>query len=118
MTDAVIVAMEGLGARRDRIVAAVGPCIGQASYEVDEGFRERFIAADPANARFFRALPTPHFDLEAFVLARLRAAGIGSVEGVGIDTYADVDRFFSYRRATHRGEGDYGRQFSLIGLAP
>ena len=118
VTDAAIVAMEGLGARRDRIVAAVGPCIGQASYEVDEGFRERFIAADPANARFFRALPTPHFDLEAYVLARLAAAGIGSVEGVGIDTYADADRFYSYRRATHLGEGDYGRQFSLIGLAP
>ncbi|MEG3154434.1 peptidoglycan editing factor PgeF [Sphingomonas sp. RB1R13] len=118
VTDAAIVAMEGLGARRERIVAAVGPCIGQASYEVDEGFRERFLAADPSNARFFRALPTPHFDLEAYVLARLQAAGIGAIEGVGLDTYADEQRFFSYRRATHLGQGDYGRQFSLIGLAP
>ena len=118
VTDAAIVAMEGLGARRERIVAAVGPCIGQASYEVDEGFAARFIAADSANAHFFRALPTPHFDLEAYVLARLVVAGIGSAQGVGIDTYADADRFYSYRRATHRGEGDYGRQFSLIGLAP
>jgi YfiH family protein len=118
VTDAAIVAMEGLGARRERIVAAVGPCIGQASYEVDEGFRERFLASDPGNARFFRTLPTPHFDLEAYVLARLQTAGIGSAQGVGLDTYADEQRFFSYRRATHLGQGDYGRQFSLIGIAP
>ncbi len=118
VTDATIALMEKLGADRSRIVAAVGPCIAQASYEVDMTFRERFLAADPANERFFRDAPTPHFDLEAYLLARLAASGIGSAEGVGLDTYADSDRFFSYRRATHRGEGDYGRQFSLIGLAP
>ena len=118
VTDAAIEAMEGLGARRERIAAAVGPCIAQASYEVDEGFRHRFLAADPANERFFNAAPTPNFDLEAYVLARLAAAGIASAIGLGLDTYADPDRFFSYRRATHRSEADYGRQFSLIGLSP
>ncbi|MEO7787009.1 MAG: peptidoglycan editing factor PgeF [Sphingomicrobium sp.] len=118
VTDATIIAMERLGGRRERIVAAVGPCIAQASYEVDEGFRARFLAADPANARFFQDRPTPHFDLETHVLARLHSAGIASATGVGLDTYPDDDRFFSYRRATHNGEADYGRQFSLIGLAP
>jgi YfiH family protein len=118
VTDATIALMETLGARRDRIVAAVGPCIAQPSYEVDATFLDRFLLADPANERFFRDMPTPHFDLEAYVLARLTAAGIASAESVGLDTYADPDRFFSYRRATHRGEVDYGRQFSLIGLAP
>ena len=117
VTDTTISLMETLGARRDRIVASVGPCIAQDSYEVDLGFRDRFLAANPANARFFRDAPTPHFDLEAYVLARLGAAGIAAAEGVGLDTYADSDRFFSYRRATHRGEADYGRQFSLIGLS-
>ena len=118
VTDAAITAMERLGARRNRIVAAVGPCIAQASYEVDEGFRSRFLAADPANDRFFADGPRgrPHFDLEAYVVARLAAAGLGRIEALGLDTYADPDRFFSFRRATHRGEADYGRQFSLIGL--
>ena len=118
VTDATISLMESLGARRDRIIAAVGPCIAQESYEVDPGFRDRFLAADPANDRFFREAPTPHFDLPAYVLARLAAAGIASVEGVALDTYAHPERFYSYRRASHRGEADYGRQVSLIGLSP
>lgn len=120
VTDATIAAMERLGARRERIVAAVGPCIAQASYEVDAGFRERFVTAARDNDRFFAEGPAgkPHFDLEAYVVARLTAAGIGRVDALGLDTYADPDRFYSFRRATHCGEGDYGRQFSLIGLAP
>ena len=121
VTDAAIEAMEALGARRDRIAAAVGPCIAQASYEVGSGFRDRFLAADPANARFFcegGRTATPHFDLEAYIVARLQSAGLAHVDALGLDTYADPDRFYSYRRATHRGEADYGRQFSLIGLAP
>ncbi|GAC1577832.1 MAG: peptidoglycan editing factor PgeF [Sphingomicrobium sp.] len=118
VTDAAIAAMEQLGARRERIVAAVGPCIAQRSYEVDDGFRRRFNAAEPANECFFADSPTPHFDLEAYVLARLVSAGIANATGLGLDTYADESRFFSYRRATHRGEADYGRQFALIGLAP
>lgn len=118
VTDATIAAMEQLGARRERIVAAVGPCIAQPSYEVDEGFRTRFIETDLASSRFFTEGPwgKPHFDLPGFVVHRLRAAGIGQVETLNLDTYAEPDRFYSFRRATHRGEADYGRQVSLIGL--
>jgi len=118
VTDSAIVAMEKIGARRERIVAAVGPCIAQPSYEVDEGFRTRLLEADSANARFFvlGASGKPHLDLEGYVAARLRRAGIGKVETIGLDTYVDGDRFFSFRRATHRGEPDYGRQISLVAL--
>ena len=118
VTDSAIGAMERLGARRDRIHAAVGPCIAQPSYEVDEAFRERFAADDPDNARFFVAGPSgkPHFDLEAYVVHRLVAAGIEEVEALNLDTYSDPHRFFSFRRATHRGELDYGRQLSAIAL--
>jgi polyphenol oxidase len=118
VTDSAIAAMERLGARRDRIHAAVGPCIAQASYEVDEAFRERFLADDADNVRFFAAGQSgrPHFDLEDYVVHRLVAAGIEEVEALNLDTYADPDRFFSYRRATHRGEPDYGRQLSAIAL--
>ena len=114
-----IAAMEKLGARRDRIAAAVGPCIAKANYEVDHAFAERLIAAAPDNERFFIDGPVgkPHFDLESFVVASLAAAGIARIEALGLDTYADPDRFYSYRRATHLGEPDYGRQLSLIGLA-
>jgi YfiH family protein len=118
VTDATIEAMELLGARRDHIHAAVGPCIGQPSYEVDATFRDRFIAPDPDNARFFVEGPAgkPHFDLEGYVVHRLIAAGIGEVEALNLDTYAHDDRFFSFRRATHRGEADYGRQLSAIAI--
>jgi YfiH family protein len=118
VTDSAIAAMERLGARRERIHAAVGPCIAQASYEVDERFRERFLADDPDNARFFASAPTgkPHFDLEDYVVHRLVATGIEEVEALNLDTYADPDRFFSFRRSTHRGEPDYGRQLSAIAL--
>lgn len=119
VTDATLAAMEALGARRDRIAAAIGPCISRASYEVDAAFLRRFGAADPANERFFTdGAPGHHrFDLEAYVAHRLAAAGIARVEATGLDTYADEARFFSYRRATHRCEPTYGRQISLIGLA-
>jgi polyphenol oxidase len=118
VTDSVIAVMEGLGADRSRIVAAIGPVIARASYEVDSDFAHRFEAADPANERFFSAGKPGHhqFDLEAYVTARLAAAGIARVEALGLDTYADPGRFFSFRRATHRGEPGYGRQISLIGL--
>ncbi|HUE79785.1 MAG TPA: peptidoglycan editing factor PgeF [Sphingomicrobium sp.] len=119
VTDSAIAAMEQLGARRERIAAAVGPCIGAASYEVDEGFRARFLEQDPGNERFFASGPAgkPHFDLEYYVVARLSAAGIRNVEALGLDTYADENRFFSHRRATHRGEADYGRQIAMIAVA-
>ena len=116
VTDSTLAAMEALGARRDRIVAAVGPCIAQASYEVDQGFRDRFT---PADAPFFAPGAAGHyqFDLEGYVAARLESAGLAAVERLAMDTYAHADRFFSFRRATHRNEVDYGRQISLIGLA-
>ena len=119
VTDSTIVAMERLGARREHIRAAVGPCIAQPSYEVDDAFRLRFVEPDPANARFFTDAPwgKPHFDLEAYVVHRLRAAGVGEVEALHLDTYADPERFYSYRRATHGDEADYGRQLSAIALA-
>jgi len=118
VTDATIEAMERLGARRERIHAAVGPCIAQPSYEVDEAFRARFLDADGENARFFVPGPAgkPHFDLEGYVVHRLIAAGVGEVEELNLDTYAEADRFFSFRRATHRGEADYGRQLSAIAI--
>lgn len=118
VTDATIAAMEALGVRRGRIAAAIGPCIARASYEVDDAFRARFAETDAANVRFFiDAKPGHHrFDLEAYVVARLAAAGVTRVAALGLDTYADEDRFYSYRRATHRGEADYGRQISVVGL--
>jgi len=118
VTDSTIALMESLGARRERIAAAIGPCIARASYEVDEGFLRRFAEADPANERFFADGKPGHyqFDLEAYVAHRLAIAGLTRVELLGLDTYADPERFFSYRRATHRGEPDYGRQISIIGL--
>lgn len=118
VTDATLDAMEALGARRERIAAAVGPCIAQASYQVDATMRSRFLADDPASERFFAddADARFRFDLAGYVAARLAAAGVGRVEITGQDTYADGLRFFSYRRATHRDEGDAGRQVSLIAI--
>jgi YfiH family protein len=118
VTDSAIAAMEKLGGRRERIVAAVGPCIAQLSYEVDEDFRQRFVEQEPGSERFFAesARGRPHFDLPAYVVHRLLAAGIEQVEALHLDTYADPDRFYSYRRATHRDEADYGRQLSAIAL--
>jgi polyphenol oxidase len=118
VTDSTIAAMEALGANRADIAAAIGPCIAQPSYEVDAVFRDRFIAGDPGNDRFFAAGRADHFqfDLELYVAARLERAGIGAVERLALDTYADDTWFFSFRRATHRAEPDYGRQMSLIGL--
>lgn len=118
VTDATIAGMVALGADRGRIIAAIGPCIARASYEVDDGFARRFEGEDPANERFFTpGRPGHHqFDLEAYVAHRIAAAGVAKVELMGLDTYADTDRFFSFRRATHRGEPDYGRQIALIGV--
>ncbi len=117
--EATVAAMVALGARRADIAAAIGPCIAQASYEVDAGFRERFGSGEADNARFFApgAADRWQFDLEAYVAHRLAAAGVGRVESLGLDTYAAPDRFYSFRRATHAREADYGRQIALIGLA-
>jgi len=118
VNEATIEAMERLGARRERIAAAVGPSVEQKSYEVDEAFRERFIDQDRSNGRFFIAGPAgkPHFDLIGYILQRLSDAGIGKAEALRLDTYSDSDRFYSYRRSTHRNEPSYGRQISMIGL--
>lgn len=118
ITDATVAKMVALGAKPERIAAAVGPCIARRSYEVDDAFLARFTADDPADERFFAPGRAGHhrFDLEAYVAHRLARAGIGRIETLGLDTYADPARFFSYRRAMHRGEADYGRQVSLIGL--
>jgi len=118
VTDAAVLAMEALGARRERIAAAIGPCIARASYEVDAAFAHRFEADDPSNERFFTPGRDDHqqFDLAGYVIARLAAAGINRIEALALDTYAQEDRFYSYRRATHRGEPGYGRQISIVGL--
>ncbi|MBN8500961.1 MAG: peptidoglycan editing factor PgeF [Sphingomonadales bacterium] len=118
VTDSTIAAMERLGARRADIHAAVGPCIAAPSYEVDSAFRDRFLHESAGNEAYFSAGRPDHyqFDLELYVAHRLIRAGVGTVEQLGCDTYTDEATFFSYRRATHRGEPDYGRQISLIGL--
>lgn len=110
-----VAAMETLGARRERIAAAIGPTIAQASYEVDAALRDRF---DGEADRFFRAGQPGHwqFDLPGFVAARLHEAGVGTIDDIAQDTYAQPDMFFSYRRATHRAEPTGGRQTSVIGL--
>jgi YfiH family protein len=115
--EAVVTAMEGLGAKRNRIRAAIGPCIGARSYEVGAEFPAPFLADDPANEIFFRAAPRPGhylFDLGGYVAARLAAAGIGQVAPPREDTCAEAERFFSYRRSVLNGEPDYGRQISVI----
>jgi YfiH family protein len=116
---ATVAAMEALGACRGRIVAAIGPTIARASYEVDLAFVERFCTAAPENEAFFAAGKPGHaqFDLEGFIAARLAMAGVKTVVAMGVDTYPDEDRWFSFRRTTHRGGLDYGRQLSVIALA-
>lgn len=118
VTDATLAAMVALGARPERIVAAIGPCIAQASYEVDEAFRDRFLADDPGNSSLFTPGRPGHwqFDLPGYLALRLAAAGIAGVEALGFDTYSQEARYFSFRRATHRGEASYGRQISAISL--
>ena len=109
-------AMERLGADRSRIAAAIGPTIAQASYEVDDSFRGQFQEQD---SRFFAPGRAGHwqFDLPAYIAARLGRAGLTRIEDTALDTYALENRFYSYRRATHRGEPNYGRQLSVIALA-
>jgi polyphenol oxidase len=113
-----VAGMEALGAKRADIRAVIGPTISQAAYEVGPEFLQSFLADDPANQRFFvkgegdRAL----FDLPAFGLAQLKAAGVGHAEWTQHCTYGDADRFFSYRRTTHLREADYGRLISVIRL--
>lgn len=113
--------MERLGARRERIIAVLGPTIGRDAYEVGPEFAAQFRDQDAANARFFRpSTREGHemFDLPAYIGARLAAAGVGEAVDLALCTYSDEDSFFSYRRATHRGEADYGRLISAVALTP
>ncbi len=118
VAEATIDAMEAHGAVRSRIVAVVGPCIAQASYEVGREFLDRFVSEDAASEACFapgESADKRQFDLPGYVLGRLARAGIGSAAWVGVDTCAD-ERYFSNRRAFHRGEPDYGRLLSAIML--
>jgi hypothetical protein len=117
--EATLDAMEALGARRARIAAAIGPCISQANYEVGPEFLARFVGADGANARFF--VPSDRaehhrYDLEGFVADRLARAGVDKIEALSACTYGRAADFFSFRRATHNHEADYGREISAIVL--
>jgi YfiH family protein len=113
--EATVAAMESMGAQAHRIAAAIGPAIARPSYEVNAQFRGKFGSND--NGFFAPGVEGRwQFDLAGYVAQRLGRAGISTLETLGLDTYSEPDRFFSYRRATHRGEPTYGRQFSLIGL--
>jgi len=119
--ESTITAMERLGARRSRIVAVLGPTISQKAYEVGPDFIRRFAEEAPGHERFFKEAERPDhamFDLPGFIGARLEAAGIGAFTDLGLCTYCDEERFFSYRRTTHRKEPDYGRLISAITLTP
>jgi YfiH family protein len=119
IVEATVAQMEKLGARRADIAVALGPTIGGKSYEVGPEFVARFVGTAPDYAHFF----TPsgrekhsYFDLPAFIRTRAEEANVGGFENLGLDTYADEARFFSYRRMTHRGEPDYGRLIAAIAL--
>jgi hypothetical protein len=116
--EATIAAMMTLGAQRTRIVAAIGPCIHQASYQVGPEFPAPFLAQDGSNARFFDRGPgdRQRFDLAGYAAARLEGLGLRHVALSPADTCAEAERFFSYRRATLAGESDYGRNLSVIAL--
>jgi YfiH family protein len=114
-----VAAMEDLGATRRGIRATIGPCIAQNSYQVGADFPDPFIEDDPGAVILFRpdGETDKHlFDLQGYILRRLEEAGIGSLGALDLDTYADEDLFFSYRRTCHREEDDYGRGLSAITL--
>jgi polyphenol oxidase len=119
VVEATVAAMERLGARRGRIRAALGPMIRQDNYEVGPDFIVRFAAEDKASADFFRpAARQGHalFDLAGYIATRLDRAGVREIEDLGLCTYAEPERFFSFRRTTHRAEPDYGRHINAIAL--
>lgn len=115
VTDATIAEMVKLGAKRENIAAAIGPCISQRAYEVGPEFMDEFMADDMENARFFAGGQGDRmqFDLPGYLLNRLREAGVRA-EWTGHCTYSDAEKFFSYRRVCHEGGGDYGRLVSAI----
>jgi YfiH family protein len=114
-----VATMEKLGAKRGRIVAATGPMIRQPNYEVGQDLIDRFVAVEPNTIGFFKPAQRPGhsmFDLAGYVVSRLRRAEIAEIEDLGLCTYADPAQFYSYRRATHRAEPDYGRHINAIAL--
>ena len=118
--ESTVEAMTGLGAEPRRIVAAIGPSISQGAYEVGHNYRDRFLADDTDNEAFFvidEGSEEPHFDLPGYVAERLNQAGVAKTHDLGLCTYYDETRLFSYRRSQHHGEDDYGRQLSAIVLA-
>jgi len=120
VTDSLVDSMCRQGARQQRMVAAIGPCIAQMSYEVGDEFVARFLDHDPGNAEFFASSAgksSAHFDLRGYLEMRLRAAAIERVEHIAIDTFSDVDGYFSYRRRCTTGAEHFGLQVSAIMLA-
>ncbi len=121
IAEATVAKMTELGSKRENIVAAIGPLIRQESYEVGPEFVARIKDADAAYARFFAPSAKPDhamFDLAGLIRLRLEHAHVGHIDDLGLDTYSDEQRFYSYRRTTHRGEPDYGRQIAAIALVP
>lgn len=117
--ESTIAAMEAEGARRGRMIVALGPMLSQANYEVGPEFRDAFLAENPGNLRHFREGARegyPHFDLPGYIVGRLERAGVGVIDNLALCTYADEARFYSYRRKTHRNEPDYGRLIAAIRL--
>jgi YfiH family protein len=118
--EATVAAMEKLGAQRRRIVAAAGPMIRQPNYEVGQDMFDRFVTLEPNTVRFFKKAQRPGhfmFDLGGFIASRLRRAQVEQIEDIDHCTYADPAQFYSYRRATHRAEADYGRHINAIALS-
>jgi polyphenol oxidase len=119
VTDSTVAAMEKLGASRERIVAVLGPTISKTAYEVGPEFPAPFLTQDAGHSQFFTpSTKAGHlmFDLPRYILMRLKNAGLKQTHDLALCTYADESRFYSYRRATHRGEKDYGRLISAIAL--
>lgn len=119
IVDAAVEAMEKLGANRQNIRAVVGPCIGQASYEVGIEFEGKFISQSRENARYFapgRVKSKRQFDLASYLVSRIKRLGLAEVLALNVDVYSDDVRFFSYRRSQHLGEPDYARLISAITL--
>ncbi len=114
--EATVQTMIAIGAERSLISAVVGPCISQNAYEVGPDYRDTFLAASPENGRFFAPGKSDrfHFDLPGYCMKRLRDAGVTKASWTKHCTYANADRFFSYRRTVHQGRPDYGRMASVI----
>jgi purine-nucleoside/S-methyl-5'-thioadenosine phosphorylase / adenosine deaminase len=120
VVEATVAAMERLGAKRIRVAAALGPTIRQSNYEVGPEFIERFLAADTANGRYFKPSEREDhamFDLCGYIAQRVDQAGITQFEDLGLCTYEEPERFYSFRRSTHRNEPDYGRHINAIALS-